>query len=381
MKLNRVIAAAAAALFVLTGCAHNATETSPAPDAATLAIGRKVADWQLARMENFDYIRTYKDEAALRRGWIQGAFYTGLTALADATGEARYTGAVMAHGASENWDLGTRPYYADDHVIGQTWVWAYGKRKDARMIAPMRKGLDAILAAPSTVGLTYGVQPSCQDRWCWSDALYMAPAAWTGLAKATGESRYRDFADREFWATTDFLYDKDEHLYYRDSRYIPQRDAKGRKIFWSRGNGWAYAGLVNVLKTLPADYPSRPRYEALYRQMSERLVTLQKADGYWASSLLATEDATPETSGAGFFTYGLAWGVNTGRLDAAAYAPSVARGWKALVAAVQPDGKLVWVQQVGAEPGKVEPTDTQLYGTGAFLLAATEVAVCPSCRR
>jgi unsaturated rhamnogalacturonyl hydrolase len=32
------------------------------------------------------------------------------------------------------------------------------------------------------------------------------------------------------------------------------------------------------------------------------------------------------------------------------------------------------VQQVGAAPDKVAPTDTQLYGVGAFLLAAPEVA-------
>jgi unsaturated rhamnogalacturonyl hydrolase len=32
------------------------------------------------------------------------------------------------------------------------------------------------------------------------------------------------------------------------------------------------------------------------------------------------------------------------------------------------------VQQVGYSPDPVEPDDTQLYGVGAFLLAASEVA-------
>jgi hypothetical protein len=68
-----------------------------------------------------------------------------------------------------------------------------------------------------------------------------------------------------------------KHLYYRDSRYFDRRDDKGRKIFWSRGNGWVYAGIVDILKTLPADHPSRPRYEALFRQMSDQADRAAKA--------------------------------------------------------------------------------------------------------
>jgi hypothetical protein len=44
------------------------------------------------------------------------------------------------------------------------------------------------------------------------------------------------------------------------------------------------------------------------------------------------------------------------------------------LAAVQPDGKLGWVQRVGAGPDQVGKEDTQLYGVGAFLLAAGEVS-------
>jgi unsaturated rhamnogalacturonyl hydrolase len=37
-----------------------------------------------------------------------------------------------------------------------------------------------------------------------------------------------------------------------------------------------------------------------------KLVTLQKPDGYWSVSLLAPEHSPPESSGTGFFIYGLA---------------------------------------------------------------------------
>jgi rhamnogalacturonyl hydrolase YesR len=355
---------------------HAAVQVAPsAPSARAVTLGRQVAAWQLAHMDRFDYVHPHP-KTADPRGWVQGAFYIGLAAFADRSGDADLIQAIRAHGAQQGWNLGARPLHADDHVIGQVWLWAYRQDHDPARIAPLRTRFDAILAAPPQADLTFidGTEDQpCQVRWCWSDALFMGPAAWTGLSQATGDPRYAAYGDQAFWATTDYLFDRREGLFYRDSRYFDRRDDRGRKVFWSRGNGWVYAGIVNILKTLPADHPSRPRYEALFRQMSDTLVTLQKSDGCWAPSLLAPEHAPPETSGTGFFVYGLAYGLNHGLLKGAKYKAAVAKGWSALAEAVQPDGKLGWVQQIGYAPDHVEPGDTQLYGVGAFLLAASEV--------
>jgi unsaturated rhamnogalacturonyl hydrolase len=70
--------------------------------------------------------------------------------------------------------------------------------------------------------------------------------------------------------------------------------------------------------------------------------------------------------------------VNHGLLSAAQYRPAIDKGWSALAAAVEPGGKLGWVQRVGAAPDQVGPDDTQLYGVGAFLLAASEVSQLPT---
>jgi rhamnogalacturonyl hydrolase YesR len=128
-----------------------------------------------------------------------------------------------------------------------------------------------------------------------------------------------------------------------------------------------------MLQALPPGHPSRARYERLYRDMSDKLVGLQRPDGYWPTSLEGRGETTPETSGTGFFTYGLAFGLDTGRLKGLRYRTAVTRGWAALNRAVQPDGRLGWVQQVGAGPDQVFATDTQAYGAGAFLLAGGEV--------
>ena len=380
MKLRCIwvlVWAAAIELFSATSTAAVPGPTVP----HVLAVDYMVSDWQLAHMDNFDYVSeaAHRRDTVSPRDWVQAAFYIGLTQFADVASDGRYADAVMAHGTAEAWGFDTRPRHADADATGAVWIWAAERTHDPAKLIPIRSRFDAVLADPSTVSLDFvpappeGGQPYCQTRWCWSDALFMAPPTWIALTKATGDKRYLAHADAEFWATTDYLYDRAEHLYYRDSRYFTQRDPKGRRIFWGRGNGWVFAGIARILAELPPDHPSRPRYETLFKQMAGRIIRLQGKRGYWPVSLLEPQQ-TPETSGTGFFVYGLAWGVNHGLLSGKPYRRAVDHGWRALTAAVQPDGKLGWVQRIGAGPDQVSADDTQLYGVGAFLLAASEVS-------
>ena len=388
MKMGlKAVVGPLAAIAMLGACGCVSTQVgaevprsrSQARDAAVLAQARRVADWQLAHMAGFDYVGTFHAQTADPKDWIQATFWTGLTDFADATGDPKYAEAVISHGQGVGWGFQSRPRHADADAIGHAWIWSARRVEGAaraERLAPIRARFDAVLATPSDVPLVFdegrGERP-CQVRWCWSDAIFMAPPVWTALSATTGDDRYRLHADRELRATIDALYDRDEHLFYRDSRFIGRPGASGNKVFWSRGNGWSYAGMAKVLQSLPADDPNRPVYEHLFRQMSERLRSLQGAEGYWPVSLL-DPGGPPETSGTAFFVYGLAWGVNAGLLDKGEYGPAVENGWAALDRAVQPDGHLGWVQQVGYAPDQVQPSDTQLYGVGAFLMAASEVS-------
>jgi rhamnogalacturonyl hydrolase YesR len=265
-------------------------------------------------------------------------------------------------------------------VIGQSYLWAATHGAGAEAIAPLKTTFDSILAKPAIVHLSFYIPPSgygdtaCLARWCWCDALFMGPPAWLELGKQTGDRRYVDFALAEFWSSTAFLLDPAENLYFRDSRFFERRDDQGRKLFWSRGNGWVFAGIANMLESLPVDDPNRVGIEKLFRAMAEKLKSVQKPDGYWAPSLLGPENSPPESSGTGFYVYGLAWGVKHKLLDAEEYGPSIHSGWAALTRAVAKDGRVGWVQQVSDRPETVNAEDTQFYGVGAFLLAASAVA-------
>ena len=210
---------------------------------------------------HFDYVpdSAFRHDTAAPRDWIQAAFYIGLTAFADASRKPRYVDAILAHGDAEGWGFDQRPRHADADATGAVWVWAAQHTRDPAQTGSDQGALRCRVgrSLDGVTGLRHWQRRShCQDRWCWSDALFMAPPAWIALSSATGDERYLAHADTEFWATTDFLYDKEEHLYFRDSRFIAQRDAAGRKIFWGRGNGWVFAGLARILSDLPEDIPA-----------------------------------------------------------------------------------------------------------------------------
>jgi rhamnogalacturonyl hydrolase YesR len=366
------------ALIALT-LSGNATNADQPSRQEVLKIAARVADWQLEHMDGSSGITSFAEETLAPRSWQKGTFWVGMTKFADASGEKRFADAILAQGRANQWTLGPRIYHADDHVIGQSYLWAAEHGAGAEAIAPLRATFDSILAKPAVTHLSFVPaknyeQTDCLRRWCWCDALFMSPPAWVELSAQTGDARYTDFALKEFWDATAFLYDPAEHLYFRDSRFFERRDDQGRKLFWSRGNGWVFAGLADILDALPKDHPQRPRLETLFREMALKIRQVQKEDGYWPPSLLGPENSPPESSGTGFYVYGLAWGVNHGLLGSFEYRPAILSGWGALTRAVAKDGRLGWVQQVSDRPDRVEETDTQYYGVGAFLLAASAVA-------
>jgi len=363
MKVHLVALIMCYGLF--SGCAISKTST-PLPSAMETGqvqeVMTRVADWQL----------DHPSRHALT-DWTHGALFAGMTAWAQMADSDRYEQALIEFGNKSGWRVGRRRFHADDYCVGQMYIDMYKLHDKPEMIQPIQENLDYILEHPPTSELEM-VQEGNQDRWNWCDALFMGPPVWAKLARVTGDEKYLDHMNKEWWATTDFLYDKDEHLYYRDSRYFDRREANGEKVFWSRGNGWVFGGLIRVLEQLPDDYPDRQRYETLFKQMAAKLIDIQPEEGLWHSSLLDPVGfPSIEASGSGFYCYGLAWGINRGYLDEKTYLPAVIKAWTGLVGCVHPDGKLGYVQPIGADPRHVNTDQTEIYGVGSFLLAGSEV--------
>jgi lysophospholipase L1-like esterase len=202
----------------------------------------------------------------------------------------------------------------------------------------------------------------------------MAPPLWARMAEATGDHKYIDYLNAQWQRSYELLWDKDEHLYARDATYLTKREVNGKKIFWSRGEGWVMGGLVRTLQYLPKSDPRRAFYMQQLREMSARLAQLQSSDGLWHAGLLDPEHyPLPEVSGSALIVYGMAWGVNEGVLDGATYRPLIAKAWRGMLQHVYADGRLGCIQQTGPEPAFYRPSASYTYGVGGFLLAASEV--------
>ena len=358
----------------------NVAKTSLPNAEQVLATIEKAANWQIARTQYMPHVGRARKGSETYGRWIQGAFYVGLTKVAERSENPFYEKWMEYVGNEHDWRLGRVKYFADDQVIGQMNLWYYQKHKNPAVIAKIQQAFDQIIEESPNNSLEFvggrnedNLHP-CQRRWCWADALFMAPPTWFGLSQVTGDPKYTEYAHKEFQATVNYLKDDKTSLLFRDSRYVDKKGAYGEQIFWSRGVGWVYAGVVNSLEYLPVGHKYRSYYENLYLELTDALVKLQKRDGSWPMSLLAGEKSVePESSGTAFFTYGLAWGVNYGLLKKEQYLPYVLKGWNILENSVHPDGKFGWVQGVNDKPDVVTYDDSQLYGVGAFLLAGSMI--------
>ena len=322
-----------------------------------------VADWQIANPSRHSMT-----------DWTQGAYLAGLTEFARTYKDDTYFNELKRFGDATNWKIGRRWYHADDQAVGQMYVDMYIKYQDPKMLEDTQKAFDHVIDNRSYMPLDLRRPINGKDRYWWCDSLFMGPPALAKLSKATGDSKYIDFMTEEWKYSYWYLYDQEEHLFFRDCNYFAKREANGKKVFWSRGNGWVMGGLVRVLSDMPKDYPDRPFFEKVFKEMAAKIASILPEDGLWHSSLLDTESfPSKEASGSGFYTYALAWGVNEGYLDKEEYLPVIKTAWQNLVSCIHPDGKLGYVQPIGADPRRVRSDQTEIYGVGAFLLAGSEV--------
>jgi unsaturated rhamnogalacturonyl hydrolase len=315
---------------------------------------RKVGDWQLNRAR-----------PDFNKDWTFAALYAGFMAVPTSVAGSRYHDAMLEMSKKFDWQLGPRIGHADDEAVGQTYMQLYLEHHDPAMMNPTRQSFETVMRIPDNP-----VKP----LWWWCDALFMAPPVLAELSEATGDRRYLVFLDHEWSITSAKLYDREQHLFYRDESFLHQHERNGKAIFWSRGNGWVMAGLVRVLEYMPKNDPLRPKYLQQLKEMASAVAPLQGEDGLWRPGLLdADAYHLPENSGSAFITYALAYGIKENLLNRKRYLPIVKKAWAGLISHVYEDGRLGCIQPIGAAPGAFTATSSYVYGVGAYLLAGSEI--------
>jgi rhamnogalacturonyl hydrolase YesR len=347
---------------------------------------------QVTRLANDYFMSKYSDPTVptnVKRVrpsslWTRAVYYEGLMALYDIDPQQRYLDYTDKWASFHKWTPrnGITTNDADDQCCEQTYLMRFEKVGDSTMIRPTIANLQHQMKTPNTK------KPEAEGAlcgwWTWIDAIQMAMPVYMHMYKLTGDVRYRDHGMNMYVWSRDTLagglLNKKSGLWWRDKDYVPPyKEPDGQDCYWSRGNGWVYAALVRCMNQLPAKDKVYKRLKKDFLLMTKGVVATQREDGFWNPSLASTNFAMPETSGTALFLYGLCWGMNQGYLKVKDYKPIADRAWQAMVkTAVHRDGFLGWMQGTGKDPSAGQPLsydkvpDFEDYGTGCFLLGATE---------
>jgi len=311
--------------------------------------------------------------------WTRGTYYEGLMQLYYLTQDVKLLDYAIDWGTFHKWQptyTGNVPTrIADNQCCGQTYLELYQLDPKPERIATMQASIDLM------------VNTTKVNDWWWIDALQMAMPVFTKFGVIKNDNKYfekmydlYDYTKNK--AKKVGLYNHSDHLWYRDSVYLPPKTSpNGLPVYWSRGNGWVIAALARTLDVMPVSAPHRDEYLTVFKEMMAKLMTIQRADGFWNVNLGDPNDyGGKETSGTVFFVYGLAWGINNGHLDTATYLSPALKGWNGLVnEALHTDGALGYVQSTGSKPADGQPlsydkmANFEDYGLGGFLLAGSEI--------
>jgi rhamnogalacturonyl hydrolase YesR len=202
--------------------------------------------------------------------------------------------------------------HVDYSMFGSLPLELYMQTQDKRYLELGLKYADAQWKKPDQQGLT-------DETRFWIDDMYMITIVQVQAFRATSDRKYLDRAALEMAAYLDKLQQPNGLFFHAPD--VP--------FFWGRGNGWFAAGMTELLKDLPSDHPQHARIERGYRTMMAALLRYQTKPGAWRQ-LLDHEEAWPETSGTGMFSFSLVSGVRRGPLNAAMYGSAARQAWIAL---------------------------------------------------
>jgi len=286
-------------------------------------VGRLAADFTVRNhMGSIDYANS-----CCAYGVLKFAAVTGDASLRTRV-EAAY--APYLSGSKKN----ERNRYQGEGVVAQWFGFIpfelYAQTNNRDYLALGRQYADEQFENPRKDGL-----PG-YTRW-WVDDIYGIGVLQGQAARFTGEL---DYADR---GTLGLLVGA-EKLQQANGLFLHGLE-KGR-FFWCRGNGWAAAGMAELLSSIPTDHPKfntsavfGGRLLKVYRKQMEGLLECQEESGAWRQ-LLDQREAWVETSGTAMFVYSMATGVYECWLPSEPYCAAAERGWQALANLVDGQGRL-----------------------------------------
>ncbi|WP_282456183.1 glycoside hydrolase family 88 protein [Chitinophaga sedimenti] len=194
----------------------------PIRKAALLQNLTKFADWQY---NNIYGSTTYPNKI----DWIYAPFWDGIGSLYQLTKNEAYINSMVKTGEEYKWKTMNDVFNADRLPIGRMYFDAAAATGKKEYTANITRVLDMHLARRIKPDVRHKLNTYRYEWWTWCDALYMGPATFVKAANATGNTKYLDYMDEKWWATSDYLYSKADSLYYRDDNFFERKSPNGKK--------------------------------------------------------------------------------------------------------------------------------------------------------
>ena len=296
-------------------------------------VGKKLAEHFVTSPHQYTATIHYSEVCA----WYGALTFATLTHDATLRAELIKKFEPLLPGGAEAARIPTR-HHVDDSIFGVVPLEIGLETKDPKYLADGTIWADRQWENPQPDGL------SAETRY-WIDDMYMLTMLQLEAYRATGDRKYLDRDAKEMVAYLDKLQQPNGLFFH----------APDVQFYWGRGDGWVAAGMAEMLRSLPADHPLRPRILKGYRLMMAGLLKYQGKDGMWRQ-LIDRDDAWPESSSSAMFSFAMITGVKNGWLDARTYGPAARKSWIAVVGYVDQNSD---VTQVCEGTGKKD--DLQYY--------------------
>ncbi len=210
--------------------------------------------------------------------------------------------------------------------IGKAWMFMKGLSSEWEN--DLRNYADITLEAPvsETGVLCHPKWPETEKIWIDSVSCITPFMLYAGLA--FHEKKYIDYAVKQCIGIYDCLLDETCWLLHQAKGFMPNPKLISHD-HWSRGNGWGYMGLAELIRYLPSENEHRAKVEEYFMAHSEALIAYQAKNGLWRQEI-PEELSWYESSGTGLILYGLGIGLRKGILRDEKYRQAFEKGIEAL---------------------------------------------------
>ena len=145
----------------------------------------------------------------------------------------------------------------------------------------------------------------------WIDAVTCITPFMLFAGLALGDEKYIDCGAEQCIKMYNLFVDNENGLLHQGKGFCGD-EKKISEDHWSRGNGWGYVGLADLVSYLPRNSKYCKTAAGLFKKMTDALYSVQYA-GVWNQEL-TYKNSWHESSGTALILYGIGSGIKAGIL-------------------------------------------------------------------